>query len=167
MKGPERSTPCWTAGHILLASSPCNVAWRLSYVVYHCGIQCSLAPMMFRQWTAPTSRRWEGGEWHQAMCTPVPSLKVIKGCRVLPSNTGVVRWPSPQNHPLLPMSQDLLPALAQSQTTPPALRLLMLSVSLHPVHSASNCPKWVCISLLPGPKLNTIIPQLPIQWTWG
>ena len=88
----------------------------------------------------------------------LPSLKVTRGYRVTPYNTGSVRQPSPHRGPSFPVFQELLPPLVPSQPTLPAIGLLVFLVSLHPAHPSCNCPIEVCVCFLPVPGLNIIIP---------
>lgn len=91
----------------------------------------------------------------------VPQLPPLRSLQVVESFHSTLALSSGLLHiatPPLPMFQELLQALTLSQPTPLALKLLLVSVSLHPAHSSSNCLKWMCISFFPGPRLNIIIP---------
>lgn len=97
----------------------------------------------------------------------LPLWEVITGYRVTPFKTGPVGQSSPHSPPSFPCFGNYSLLFALSQPTLPAPRLLILSVSLHPAHSSSNCPVWVCTYFLTVPGLNIITLQSPLQWMGG
>lgn len=111
----KQDVPWGSAGGTLFVSPPCTLAQTLSCVLPVCGTPCSLASMLFSQWTPPTHSTWEG--YRRMRSTYLHPSSPSEGHH-RPQQPSIqhrsCQAALAHSHPSLPMFQERLPPLVLS-----------------------------------------------------